>query len=111
MAKEVKQPFRNLMQKSSRPQLVIAILMQVFQQFTGINAIMFYAPVLFQTIGFKSDASLLSAVITGTVNVLCTVVSIIFVDRAGRRILLLSACALMLIAQVGPLISQSLFKP
>jgi len=106
MAKEVKHPFRNLMQKSSRPQLVIAILMQVFQQFTGINAIMFYAPVLFQTIGFKSDASLLSAVITGTVNVLCTIVSIIFVDRAGRRILLLSACVLMLIAQVKSIMSS-----
>lgn len=101
MAKEVKHPFKKLMQRHSRPQLVIAILMQIFQQFTGINAIMFYAPVLFQTIGFKNDASLLSAVITGTVNVLCTVVSIVYVDKAGRRILLLSACILMLIAQVS----------
>lgn len=82
----------------SRPQLVIATLMQIFQQFAGINAIMFYAPVLFQTVGFKNNASLLSAVITATVNVLCTVV---FVDRAGRRILLLSACILMLIARVN----------
>ncbi|URD80957.1 Sugar transport protein [Musa troglodytarum] len=65
MARQVKQPFRNLMKRSSRPQLVIAIAMQVFQQFTGINAIMFYAPVLFQTIGFKNDASLLSAVAIG----------------------------------------------
>ncbi|CAL9205856.1 unnamed protein product, partial [Musa hybrid cultivar] len=55
--------------------------MQVFQQFTGINAIMFYAPVLFQTIGFKNDASLLSAVITGIVNVLSTVVSVVLVDK------------------------------
>ncbi|URD80959.1 Sugar transport protein [Musa troglodytarum] len=69
MARQVKQPFRNLMKRSSRPQLVIAIAMQVFQQFTGINAIMFYAPVLFQTIGFKNDASLLSAVITGIVAI------------------------------------------
>ncbi|XP_020272763.1 sugar transport protein 8-like [Asparagus officinalis] len=99
LAKEVKHPFKNLRQPSSRPPLVIAVLMQIFQQFTGINAIMFYAPVLFQTIGFKNDASLLSAVITGTVNVLCTIVSIVFVDKAGRKILLLSACILMLIAQ------------
>ncbi|URD82840.1 Sugar transport protein [Musa troglodytarum] len=69
MARQVKRPFRNLMKRSSRPQLVIAIAMQVFQQFTGINAIMFYAPVLFQTIGFKNDASLLSAVITGIVAI------------------------------------------
>ncbi|KAJ8510119.1 hypothetical protein OPV22_000553 [Ensete ventricosum] len=101
MARQVKQPFRNLMKRSSRPQLVIAIAMQVFQQFTGINAIMFYAPVLFQTIGFKNDASLLSAVITGIVNVLSTVVSVVLVDKLGRRFLLLEACGQMLITQVA----------
>lgn len=100
MARQVKQPFKNLMKRSSRPQLVIAIVMQVFQQFTGINAIMFYAPVLFQTIGFKNDASLLSAVITGIVNVLSTVVSVVLVDKVGRRFLLLEACGQMLITQV-----------
>lgn len=100
IAQEVKHPFRRVMMRSSRPQLVIAILMQIFQQFTGINAIMFYAPVLFQTIGFKNDGSLLSAVIMGCVNVLSTVVSILLVDRLGRRILLLEACVQMLISQV-----------
>ncbi|CAL5345589.1 unnamed protein product [Camellia sinensis] len=69
IAKEVKQPFKKLMKRSSVPPLVIGIMLQIFQQMTGINAIMFYAPVLFQTMGFKNDASLLSAVITGTVNV------------------------------------------
>jgi hypothetical protein len=59
-------PFRRLRRRESRPPLVIAIVMQIFQQFTGINAIMFYAPVLFQTMGFESNASLLSAVVTGT---------------------------------------------
>nr|CAD1840503.1 unnamed protein product [Ananas comosus var. bracteatus] len=99
MAQKVKSPFKNLMKRSSRPQLVIAIFMQVFQQFTGINAIMFYAPVLFQTMGFKNDGSLLSAVITGTVNVLSTVVSIVLVDKVGRRMLLLEACVQMFITQ------------
>ncbi|NDW60517.1 sugar porter family MFS transporter, partial [Yangia sp. PrR004] len=67
---------RNLLLRRNRPQLVIAVLLQIFQQFTGINAIMFYAPVLFNTLGFKSDASLYSAVITGAVNVLSTLVSV-----------------------------------
>ncbi|KAL0348832.1 UNVERIFIED_CONTAM: Sugar transport protein 8 [Sesamum angustifolium] len=74
---------------------------QVFQQFTGINAIMFYAPVLFQTLGFKSDASLLSAVITGLVNVGATFVSIYAVDKVGRRKLLLQASIQMFISQVA----------
>ncbi|KAI8561372.1 hypothetical protein RHMOL_Rhmol04G0333900 [Rhododendron molle] len=101
VAKQVKQPFKKLMKRESRPPLIIAIMMQVFQQFTGINAIMFYAPVLFQTMGFKNDASLLSAVITGSVNVLSTCVSIYAVDKCGRRGLLLQACFQMLISQVA----------
>nr|GEX60960.1 sugar transport protein 13 [Tanacetum cinerariifolium] len=44
IAKEVKHPFRNLLQRKNRPQLIIAVALQFFQQFTGINAIMFYAP-------------------------------------------------------------------
>ncbi|OAY80633.1 Sugar transport protein 13 [Ananas comosus] len=90
-AQRVKHPFRNLLQRRNRPQLVIAVVLQIFQQFTGINAIMFYAPVLFNTLGFKSDAALYSAVITGAINVLSTLVSIYSVDRIGRRMLLLEA--------------------
>ncbi|XP_039140643.1 sugar transport protein 8-like [Dioscorea cayenensis subsp. rotundata] len=110
IARQVKHPFRNLMKRNSRPQLIIAILMQVFQQFTGINAIMFYAPVLFQTMGFKNNASLLSAVITGLVNVLSTIVSVACVDKAGRRALLLEACGQMLIAQtiIGGILAATL---
>ncbi|XP_022137810.1 sugar transport protein 13-like isoform X2 [Momordica charantia] len=99
IAQEVKHPFRNLLMRRNRPPLVITILLQVFQQFTGINAIMFYAPVLFNTVGFGNDASLYSSVITGAVNVLSTIVSIYFVDKIGRRILLLEAGVQMFISQ------------
>lgn len=61
---------------------------------------MFYAPVLFSTLGFGSSAALYSAVITGAVNVLSTVVSVYSVDKLGRRILLLEAGVQMLISQV-----------
>ncbi|KAK7308832.1 hypothetical protein RJT34_05100 [Clitoria ternatea] len=100
VAKEVKHPFRNLLKRRNRPQLVISVALQIFQQFTGINAIMFYAPVLFNTLGFKNDASLYSAVITGAVNVLSTVVSIYSVDKLGRRVLLLEAGVQMFLSQV-----------
>ncbi|KOM26583.1 hypothetical protein LR48_Vigan303s000500 [Vigna angularis] len=101
VAKEVKHPFRNLLKRRNRPQIVISIALQIFQQFTGINAIMFYAPVLFNTLGFGSDASLYSAVITGAVNVLSTVVSIYSVDKLGRRLLLLEAGVQMFLSQVA----------
>lgn len=61
---------------------------------------MFYAPVLFGTLGFRDNAALYSAVITGAVNVLSTIVSIYMVDKAGRRILLLEAGVQMFLAQV-----------
>ncbi|XP_047330177.1 sugar transport protein 8-like [Impatiens glandulifera] len=111
-AKLIKKPFKKLMQRSSMPPMIIGILMQFFQQITGINAIMFYAPVLFQTVGFKSDASLLSAVVTGLVNVLSTFVSIYAVDKVGRRKLLLQACVQMFICQmaIGVILSLNLKK-
>ncbi|GJS95972.1 sugar carrier protein C-like protein [Tanacetum coccineum] len=99
-SRKIEHPWRNLLQKKYRPQLVIAIMIPFFQQLTGINAIMFYAPVLFKTIGFGSDASLMSAVITGSVNVLATCVSIYGVDKWGRRFLFLEGGAQMLICQV-----------
>ncbi|KAK3190019.1 hypothetical protein Dsin_029580 [Dipteronia sinensis] len=101
IANQVKHPFKELMKRSSMPPLIIGVLLQVFQQFTGINAIMFYAPVLFQTVGFKDDASLLSSVITGIVNVASTLVSIYAVDKVGRRVLLLQACVQMFISQIA----------
>ncbi|KAL9264944.1 Sugar transport protein 13-like protein [Drosera capensis] len=100
VAKLVKHPFRNLLQRRNRPQLVIAIALQIFQQFTGINAIMFYAPVLFNTLGFGGNASLYSAVVIGAVNVVSTLVSIYSVDKVGRRLLLLEAGVQMFLSQV-----------
>ncbi|XP_010454983.1 PREDICTED: sugar transport protein 13-like [Camelina sativa] len=100
LAKEVKHPFRHLFQRRNRPQLVVALALPMFQQCTGINAIMFYAPVLFSTLGFGSDASLYSAVVTGAVNVLSTLVSIYSVDKVGRRVLFLEAGVQMFFSQV-----------
>ncbi|MCL7048052.1 hypothetical protein MKW94_009379 [Papaver nudicaule] len=78
----------------------MSIMISFFQQFTGINVIMFYAPVLFKTLGFDDDASLMSAVITGIVNVFATFVSIGTVDRGGRRMLFLEGGIQMLICQI-----------
>ncbi|KAH9796699.1 Sugar transport protein 1 [Citrus sinensis] len=98
-SRQVEHPWKNLLQKKYRPHLTMAVLIPFFQQFTGINVIMFYAPVLFNTIGFGSDASLMSAVITGIVNVVATMVSIYGVDKWGRRFLFLEGGVQMLICQ------------
>ncbi|XP_030451898.1 sugar transport protein 1-like isoform X1 [Syzygium oleosum] len=99
-SKRVEHPWLNLLQRKYRPHLTMAILIPLFQQLTGINVIMFYAPVLFNTLGFENDASLMSAVITGLVNVGATWVSIFAVDKAGRRVLFLEGGTQMLICQI-----------
>ncbi|KAG8379216.1 hypothetical protein BUALT_Bualt07G0065500 [Buddleja alternifolia] len=100
-ARLVKSPWSNLMKrKCYRPQLVMSILIPFFQQFTGINVIMFYAPVLFKSIGFGSNAALISAVITGVVNMFATGISIYGSDRWGRRSLFLEGGIQMLIFQI-----------
>jgi MFS family permease len=101
LAKQVKHPYRNLMSRSNRPQLICGTVLQFFQQFTGINVVMFYAPVLFQTMGYGTNGSLLSAVVTDLVNVLSTLVAVFLVDIIGRRVLLIEACLQMLAAQVS----------
>ncbi|XP_038895572.1 sugar carrier protein C [Benincasa hispida] len=98
-SKRVENPWTNLLKKKYRPHLTMAILIPFFQQLTGINVIMFYAPVLFDTIGFGSEAALMSAVITGVVNVVATIVSIYGVDKWGRRFLFLEGGVQMLICQ------------
>ncbi|KAK9155740.1 hypothetical protein Sjap_003220 [Stephania japonica] len=76
-----------IFQRKYRPQMVMAFLIPFFQQLTGINVIIFYALVLFQTLGFGDNAYLMSMVTIGSVNVLGSVVAIALVDRAGRRVL------------------------
>ncbi|XP_027364824.1 sugar transport protein 10-like [Abrus precatorius] len=100
-AKQVEHPWKNITQPKYKPQLTFCIWIPFFQQLTGINVIMFYAPVLFKTLGFGGDAALMSAVITGFVNVAATFVSIFTVDKFGRRLLFLEGGIQMLICQVA----------
>ncbi|PKA52634.1 Sugar carrier protein C [Apostasia shenzhenica] len=100
-SKKVKHPWRTILRRRHRPQLTMVILIPFFQQLTGINVIMFYAPVLFKTVGYDSDASLMSAVITGLVNFFATFVSIFTVDRLGRRVLFLQGGVQMLACQIA----------
>ncbi|XP_042486542.1 sugar transport protein 10-like [Macadamia integrifolia] len=99
-SKKVEHPWKNILQRRYRPQLILTILIPFFQQFTGINVIMFYAPVLFKTLGFGDNASLMSAVITGLVNVFATLVSIFTVDKYGRRFLFLEGGVQMIVCQI-----------
>lgn len=99
-ANAVKRPFKNILLRRNRPQLVMAILIPAFQQLTGINTILFYAPVIFQSLGFGGSAALISAVVTGAVICGATLVSMAFVDKLGRKFFFLEGGIQMLVCQV-----------
>ncbi|KAL8488498.1 hypothetical protein ACS0TY_024686 [Phlomoides rotata] len=100
LANSIKHPFRNILERRNRPQLVMAIFMPTFQILTGINSILFYAPVLFQTMGFGRNAALYSSAVTGAVLASSTFISIATVDKLGRRALLITGGIQMIICQV-----------
>ncbi|KAK4479496.1 hypothetical protein RD792_015010 [Penstemon davidsonii] len=100
MSNSIEHPFRNILEKRNRPQLVMAICMPTFQILTGINSILFYAPVLFQTMGFGRNASLYSSAVTGAVLASSTFISIATVDKWGRRALLITGGIQMVVCQV-----------
>ena len=71
------------------PIVWVGIALSVFQQFVGINVIFYYSSVLWQAVGFSEKDSLSITVITGATNIITTLVAIAFVDKFGRKPLLL----------------------
>lgn len=100
LANKIKHPYRNIFKRKNRPQLVMAFCMPAFQILTGINSILFYALVLFQSMGFGGNASFYASALTGAVLALSTLISIALVDRLGRRALLISGGIQMIVCQV-----------
>ncbi|MFC8315941.1 sugar porter family MFS transporter [Gordonia sp. NPDC057258] len=79
------------------PLVWVGIWLAVFQQFVGINAIFYYSTTLWQSVGFSEADSFKTSVITAVINVVMTFVAILFVDRIGRRKLLLGGSVGMFI--------------
>ncbi len=84
---------------SLRPAMIVGIGLALFQQVTGINTVIYYAPTIFQAAGFESaSAAILATTGVGVINVLMTVVALLLLDRVGRRPLLLIGMAGMVIS-------------
>ncbi|HEX2916191.1 MAG TPA: sugar porter family MFS transporter [Chloroflexia bacterium] len=87
---EQKGNWRDLFRGGPRRALIIGVGLAIFQQITGINTVIYYAPTIFQSAGFGSaQNSILPAVIIGIVNFAMTIVALPLPDRVGRRPLLL----------------------
>jgi len=85
---EGRAPLKELFRPAMRFVLTIGIVIAVLQQITGINAVFFYAPMIFEQTGIGTDASFANAIIIGLTNLVFTILAIAFVDRLGRKPLL-----------------------
>ncbi len=79
--------------------IFIGIMLSVFQQFVGINVVLYYAGNIFRNMGASTDSSLLQTIVVGIVNLTFTVVAILTVDKFGRK-------PLMIIGSVGMAVSM-----
>jgi MFS transporter, SP family, arabinose:H+ symporter len=84
-----KSSFSDILKPGIRKALWIGVILCIFSQVTGINAIMYYAPEIFKATGDASGSALMQTVLVGIINLLFTFVAIKFVDKWGRRTLLL----------------------
>lgn len=85
-SKEEKSGWRELFKPWLKNAVIIGVGIMFFQQFVGINTVMYYSPKIFLMAGFDGTiAAIWASVGVGVVNVIFTVVSVAFVDRLGRR--------------------------
>lgn len=96
--KEEKGTFSQLFNSRMRTIIIIAFGIAFFQQITGINAIFYYAPTIFEQAGGSTDSSFLQAIVVGLTNLVFTLVAIRLIDRLGRKPLLIIGTATMAIA-------------
>jgi MFS transporter, SP family, galactose:H+ symporter len=92
---------RELFTPRLRVAFIVGVGLAVFQQFVGINTVIYYAPTIFEQAGFASASiAILATSVVGVMNVIATLAAIFLVDRLGRRLLLLSGSSIMVVALV-----------
>ncbi|RCT53977.1 sugar porter family MFS transporter [Winogradskyella sp. KYW1333] len=91
----------NIFMKKYRFPLLLAFLIAIFNQFSGINAFLYYAPRIFEEAGLGESTALLSSIGIGVTNLIFTLFGVFLIDRLGRKVL-------MYIGSIGYIISLSL---
>lgn len=91
--------YRDLFSKKYFPRTVVAVSAQIWQQFTGINVMMYYIVYIFQMAGISGNANLVASSIQFILNAVMTVPALLLMDKIGRRPLLLGGALSMMIWQ------------
>ena len=90
-----------LMQKKYSFAIWCAVLLAFFSQLSGINVIMYYAPMIFEKAGASTGAAMLQAIAVGVTNLVFTILAMFFIDKFGRRPLLQIGAVGMFISLAG----------
>ncbi|MFQ3192726.1 MAG: SP family arabinose:H+ symporter-like MFS transporter [Paraglaciecola sp.] len=89
-SKDNKVPISQLFKPAMRLVMIIGVSVAILQQITGINAVFFYAPMIFEQSGLGTDASFMQAIYVGLINVCFTILAIMLIDKIGRKVLLVA---------------------
>ncbi|MDA8336635.1 MAG: sugar porter family MFS transporter [Peptococcaceae bacterium] len=98
--RESKFGWREILENKLRKPLIIGVLLAIFQQLTGINTIIYYSPTIFSMAGYGSAAAIGATAIVGSINIISTIISLLLVDKWGRRPLLLAGVSGMVISLI-----------
>jgi sugar porter (SP) family MFS transporter len=96
-----------LFQKAYNKPILLAVLFAVFNQVSGINAIIYFAPRIFEMAGIGKDSALLSSAGIGLINLISTLLGISLIDHFGRRILMMVGSVGLILTLI--LVSQAFF--
>ena len=97
-SKGEKIPFKELFKPTMKKVLMIGIVVAILQQITGINSVFFYAPMIFEQTGIGTDASFSQAILIGIINLVFTIIAIGLIDKIGRRPLLITGVAAIVVS-------------
>ena len=89
---------RELLAPKIRPLLFVGLSLAIFQQFVGINTVIYYAPTILKYAGLDTSGAIVNTVFIGLTNVVFTVVAVLLLDKLGRRFFLIGGTALCSIA-------------
>ena len=89
---------KELFRKRMRLVLIIGFGLGILQQFSGINAILYYTPMVFESAGGVRNAAFMQAIVLGVVFVITTIISMFLIDRLGRKLLLYIGVSLMAVS-------------
>ncbi|MCL2116628.1 MAG: sugar porter family MFS transporter [Methanobrevibacter sp.] len=89
LTKTKKVSFKYIFKGKVRKIVLLGVILAIFQQIVGINAVINYAPIIFEKTGVNEDIALLQSILIGIVNFLATIIALHFIDSKGRKTLLI----------------------